>query len=88
MIKEKGLDWKAFDLDNTNLSRIDLYYDRKFKKSDEIETFDSFLEECRSQIEKAIFSIRVFYELGDGEVVIIFVFIDDLMEKIFDLSLN
>lgn len=30
----------------------DLYYDRKFKKGDEIENFDSFLEECRSQIEK------------------------------------
>jgi hypothetical protein len=41
------------DFDNTNLSRIDLYYDRKLKKSDEIENFDSFLEKCRSQIEKA-----------------------------------
>ena len=29
-----------------------MYYDRKFKKSDEIENFDLFLEECRSQIEK------------------------------------
>jgi len=73
------------DFDNTNLSRIDLYYDRKFQKGDEIENFDSFLEECRSQIEKADkSSIRVFYELG----VIIFVFLEDLMEKIFDLSLN
>jgi DNA relaxase NicK len=41
------------DFDNTNLSRIDLSYDRKLKKSDEIENFDSFLEECCSQIEKA-----------------------------------
>ena len=31
---------------------IDLYYDRKFKKGDEIENFDSFLEGYRSQIEK------------------------------------
>jgi len=52
-IKRKGLDWEVLDFDNTNLSRIDLYYDRKFKKSDEIENFDSFLEECCSQIEKA-----------------------------------
>ena len=52
MIKEKGLDWEILNFDNTSLSRIDLYYDRKFKKGDEIENFDSFLEECRSQIEK------------------------------------
>jgi len=51
-IKEKGLDWEILNFDNTSLSRIDLYYDRKFKKGDEIENFDSFLEECRSQIEK------------------------------------
>lgn len=51
--KRKGLNWEVLDFDNTNLSRIDLYYDRKFKKGDEIENFDSFLEECRSQIEKA-----------------------------------
>lgn len=51
-IKEKGLDWEILHFDNTSLSRIDLYYDRKFKKGDEIENFDSFLEECRSQIEK------------------------------------
>lgn len=29
-----------------------MYYDRKFKKRDETENFDSFLEECYSQIEK------------------------------------
>jgi len=51
--KRKGLNWEVLDFDNRNLSRIDLYYDRKFKKGDEIENFDSFLEECRSQIEKA-----------------------------------
>jgi len=51
-IKRKGLDWEVLDFDNTNLSRIDLYYDRKLKKSDEIENFDSFLEECRRKIEK------------------------------------
>lgn len=42
--------------DNINLSQINFYYDRKFKKGD--------------------------------EVVIIFVFLEDLMEKIFDLSLT
>lgn len=51
-IKDKGLDWEILDFDNTSLSRIDLCYDRKFKKGDKIENFDSFLEECRSQIEK------------------------------------
>ena len=29
-----------------------MYYDSKFKKSDEIGNFASFLEECYSQIEK------------------------------------
>jgi len=52
------------DFDNTNLSRIDLYYDRKFKKGDEIENFDSFLEECRSQIEKADKRKRVIVDKG------------------------
>jgi hypothetical protein len=46
-IKGKGLDWEVLDFDNTNLGRIDLYYDRKLKKGDEIENFDSFLEECK-----------------------------------------
>ncbi|NES79939.1 hypothetical protein [Okeania sp. SIO1H4] len=52
IIKETGLDWEILNFDNTSLSRIDLYYDRKFKKGDEIENFDSFLEQCRSQLEK------------------------------------
>lgn len=51
-IREKGLGWEILNFDNTSLSPIDLYYNRKFKKGDEIENFDSFLEECRSQIEK------------------------------------
>jgi hypothetical protein len=63
-IKGKGLDWEVLDFDNTNLSRIDLYYDRKFKKGDEIENFDSFLEECRSQIEKADKRKRVIVDKG------------------------
>ena len=40
------------DFDNTNLGRIDLYYDRKFKESDRVEKFDSFLEKCCTQIKK------------------------------------
>ena len=51
-IREKGLDWEILNFDNTSLSRIDLYYDHKFRKGDEIENFDSFLEGYRSQIEK------------------------------------
>lgn len=63
-IKGKGLDWEILDFDNTNLSRIDLYYDRKFKKGDEIENFDSFLEECRSQIEKTDKRKKVIIDKG------------------------
>ena len=57
MIQERGLglDWKAFDFENTSLSRIDVCYDRKFKESDKVELFDSFGKECEKQIEKAIF---------------------------------
>ena len=51
-IKGKGLDWEILDFDNTNLSWIDFYYNRKFKKGDEIKNFDSFLEEYHNQIEK------------------------------------
>ena len=40
------------DFDNTNLSRIDLYYDRKLKESDRVENFDSFLEKCCTQIKE------------------------------------
>ncbi len=63
-IKRKELDWEILDFNNTNLSRIDLYYDRKFKKGDEIENFDSFLEECRSQIEKLDKRKRVIVDKG------------------------
>ena len=57
MIQERGLGlyWKAFDFENTSLSRIDVCYDRKFKESDKVELFDSFGKECEKQIEKAIF---------------------------------
>jgi len=41
-----------------------LYYDRKFKKGDEIENFDSFLEECRSQIEKVDKRKKVIIDKG------------------------
>lgn len=63
-IKGKGLDWEILDFDNTNLSRIGLYYDRKFKKGDEIENFDSFLEECCSQIEKTDNRKKVIIDKG------------------------
>ena len=64
IIKGKRLDWEILDFDNTNLSRIDLYYDRKFKKGDEIENFDSFLKECRSQIEKVDKRKKVIIDKG------------------------
>ena len=57
MIQETGLDldWEAFDFDNTNISRIDVCYDRKLKESDKVELFDSFGKRCEEQIKKAIF---------------------------------
>jgi hypothetical protein len=51
-IKGKGLDWEILDFDNTNLGRIDLYYDRKLKESDRVENFDLFLEKCCTQIKE------------------------------------
>ena len=41
-----------------------MYYDRKFKKGDEIENFDSFLKECRSQIEKVDKRKKVIIDKG------------------------
>lgn len=38
------------DFNNTNLGRIYLYYDRKFKKSDKTENRDSFMQNCKKQI--------------------------------------
>ena len=35
-IKEKELDWEILNFDNRNLSWIDLYYDRKFKKVEKL----------------------------------------------------
>ena len=34
------------DLDNTNLGRIDLYYDRKLKESDRGQNFEAFLSDA------------------------------------------
>jgi len=33
-LKYKKLDWVIFDLESTNLGRIDLYYDRELKATD------------------------------------------------------
>jgi hypothetical protein len=52
IIKGKRLDWEVLDFDNTNVSRIDLYYDRKLEESDRVESFDSFLEKCCAQIKE------------------------------------
>ena len=62
------LDWEAFDFDNTNVSRLDVCYDRKLKESDKVDLFDSFGKRCEEQIKKAIFKegvIRV-GERGSG----------------------
>ena len=38
------------DLDNTNLGRIDLYYDRKLKGSDRGQDFEAFLSDAKKTI--------------------------------------
>lgn len=50
MIKKKPLNWKPMDLDNTNLGRIDLYYDRKLKESDRGQDFEAFLSDAAKTI--------------------------------------
>ena len=50
MIQKNPLNWKRMDLDNTNLGRIDLYYDRKLKESDRFEDFESFLSDAAETI--------------------------------------
>ena len=50
MIKENPLNWKRMDLDNTNLGRIDLYYDRKLKESNRGEDFEAFLSDAAETI--------------------------------------
>lgn len=50
MIKENPLNWKRMDLDNTNLGRIDLYYDRKLKESDRGEYFEAFISDAAETI--------------------------------------
>ena len=46
MIKKNPLNWKQMDLDHTNLGRIDLYYDRQLKQSDQVEDFETFLSDA------------------------------------------
>lgn len=50
IIKKNPLNWKRIDFDNTNLGRIDVYYDRKFKQSDGIEDFTAFLVDAAETI--------------------------------------
>lgn len=59
MIKEKPLNWKRMDLDNTNLGRIDLYYDRKLKESDRVDDFEAFLSDAADTISLGSRSIVV-----------------------------
>jgi hypothetical protein len=50
MIQKNPLNWKRMDFDNTNLGRIDLYYDRKLKESDRVEYFEVFLSDAAETI--------------------------------------
>ena len=59
MIKENPLNWKRMDFDNTNLGRIDLYYDRKFKESDRGEDFEAFLSDAAKTISLGSRSLAV-----------------------------
>ena len=59
MIKENPLNWKRMDLDNTNLGRIDFYYDRKLKESDRVEDFEAFLSDAAEKISSGCRSLVV-----------------------------
>lgn len=53
-IKNKELDKDIFDLDSTNIGRIDLCYDRKIKQSDSVQTLDSFLKNSCTKINSKV----------------------------------
>ena len=59
IIKENPLNWKRMDFDNTNLGRIDLYYDRKLKESDRVEDFEAFLSDAAETISSGSRSLVV-----------------------------
>ena len=59
MIQENPLNWKRMDFDNTNLGRIDLYYDRKLKESDRGEDFEAFLSNAAETISSGSRSLVV-----------------------------
>lgn len=59
MIKKNPLNWKHMDLENTNLGRIDLYYDRKLKESDRVEDFEAFLSHAANTISSGSRSLVV-----------------------------
>lgn len=68
MIKKKALNWDRMDLENTNLGRIDLYYDRKLKESDQIEDFDEFLKSTAATISSGFRPLEV--DLKPGSLAI------------------
>jgi hypothetical protein len=51
VLKLKKLDWTVFDLDSTNLGRIDLCFSRPNDWSHTSKSFDAFLVDSRSQIQ-------------------------------------
>lgn len=48
-----------FDLDFTNISRIDLCYDRKIKQSDYVQTLNSFLKNSCTKINSKVDASKV-----------------------------
>jgi len=79
-LKFKKLDWAIFDLDSTNLGRIDLCYNRKLKSTDTDPHL--FLENSYQNINKKMTSaapklVRMvrFYGLENDRVLIFFEFI-------------
>lgn len=50
-IQRIPLDWKILDLDQTNLGRIDLCYDRKLKASDQKESLKSFFKRSGDKLQ-------------------------------------
>ena len=44
IVQKKLIDWSVFDLSCTNISRLDLYYFRKSKSTDQDEPLELFME--------------------------------------------
>lgn len=76
-LKYRKLDWSIFDLEYTNLGRIDLCYDRRLKQGDkDLNLFLKILLNAliAKKITEELKSVTIFYGSGNGRVQIFFGF--------------